>query len=65
MAKITSLPKEIETRLDNNYMFNKFGIVNLKVLRLDWKTELTDEEIKDLINKRFAKEMVGETIEFI
>lgn len=65
MAKITSLPKEIETRLDNNYMFNKFGIVNLKVLRLDWKTELSDEEIKDLINKRFAKEMVGETIEFI
>lgn len=46
-------------------MFNKFGIVNLKVLRLDWKTDLTDEEIKDLINKRFAKEMVGETIEFI
>ncbi len=65
MAKITSLPKEIETRLDRNYMFTKFGIVNLKVLRLDWKTELTDEEIKDLINKRFAKEMVGETIEFI
>lgn len=65
MAKITSLPKEIETRLDNNYMFNKFGIVNLKVLRLDWKTDLTDEEMKDLINKRFAKEFVGEKIEFI
>jgi hypothetical protein len=62
MAK---LPKDIEKDLDGNFTFNKFGIVNLSALRARNKTTLSTAELKQAINERFAKEMVGGTIEYI
>lgn len=62
---MTKLPKEIEQDLNNNYIFNKFGIVNISVLRSRTKTTLSSKELKKLINERFANEMVGGKIEYI
>jgi hypothetical protein len=61
----TILPKDIETHLDNNILFNKFGIVNIRAVKASFKCEIPDKTLKKLINNRFAKEMVGEKIEFI
>jgi hypothetical protein len=65
MAKEKTLPKKIEQYLDTNFAFNKFGIVNLAVVKAHAKCKLSDAELKKLINKRFAKEMIGENIEYI
>jgi len=64
-CKMAKLPKEIEQDLDSNYTFNKFGIVNISALRARTKTTLSSKELKEMINERFASEMVGETIEYI
>lgn len=62
--KITSLPKAVEEYLDKNFMFNKFGLVNLNVARVSTGCKLKDRELKRLIKARFGKEFTGE-IEFI
>ena len=64
MAKLT-LPKDIETHLDNSLIFTKFGIVNIRFIKTTFKCELPDKELKTLINNRFSKEFVREKIEFI
>jgi len=64
MAKAI-LPKDIEAHLDNNILFNKFGIVNIRAVKTSFKCELSDKTLQKLINNRFAKEFVGEKIEFI
>lgn len=62
---IKTLPKDIETYIDNNFTFTRFGIVNLKVIRATTKTELTDTELIKLIDARFSKEIVNGKIEYI
>lgn len=59
------IPKNIETYLNSNLLFNKFGIVNLDVIRATTKTKLTNDELKECINERFAKEMKDDKIEFL
>lgn len=65
MPKEKTLPKKIEQYLDTNFAFNKFGIVNLAVIKSHAKCKLSDAELKKLINKRFADEMIGGAIEYI
>lgn len=65
MAKKKTLPKNVESHLDNSIIFNKFGIVNINALKATTKCDIPNEELKALINERFAKEFVGEHIEFI
>ncbi len=60
-----TLPKNIEVDLDSNFSFNKFGIVNIGALRFRTKTHLSSDELKRMINERFASEMVGGKIEYI
>lgn len=60
----TIIPIKIEKYLKYNFTFNKFGIVNINIIRSVSKTKLSDEELKEAINKRFASEMTGQ-IEFI
>lgn len=62
MAKI---PKTVEKYLDENLLFNKFGIVNLAKVKFESQTTLSDEELKVSIIARFGKEMANEEIEFI
>lgn len=64
MAK-TILPKDIEAHLDSNILFNKFGVVNIRAVKASFKCELPDKTLQKLINNRFAKEFVGDKIEFI
>lgn len=59
------LPKDIEKYINENSTFNLMGLINLSLLRLSTKTKLTDTELKKLINKRFASEIVGNKIEFL
>jgi hypothetical protein len=62
MAK---LPKDIEQHLQKNFTFNTFGIVNIGALRASVNTNMSTAELKQAINERFAKEMVGGAIEYI
>jgi len=61
---MNTLPKNIETDLDGNFMFNKFGLVNISALRSRTRTTLKTKELKRLIKERFAKDITGK-IEFI
>lgn len=58
------LPKEVEQHLNSNTLFNRFGIVNIKSVKAQTECKIPDEELKELIKTRFAKEMVNEYIEF-
>jgi hypothetical protein len=64
MTETKSLPRGVEIYLDNNILFNKFGIANLEVLIHEFKLSLTKGELKTLINERFRKEF-KDGIEFI
>jgi len=64
MSKAT-LPKDIEAHLDNNILFNKFGIVNIRAVKASLRCKLPDKTLQKLINNRFAKEFVNCKIEFI
>ena len=59
------LPKEIETYIDENILFNKFGIVNIGFLKSKFKCELENDVLQALIQERFGKEMNDGKIEFI
>lgn len=63
--KNTTLPKSVEIYLDGNLAFNKFGLVNIKVLKEQTKCELPDEELKELIQAKFGAEMRDGKVEFI
>ncbi len=65
MAKSKKLPKEIEEYLDKSLLFNKFGLVNLAVVKANTNTTLSDEELKKLIQARFGKEMSNGKVEFL
>lgn len=65
MSTLKKIPKDIEQHLQNNFTFNTFGIVNLGALRASVGTNMSTAELKQAINERFAKEMVGGTIEYI
>lgn len=60
-----TLPQEIIQLLESSLIFNKFGIVNLKILKSSVQTSLTDIELKELINAKYASEMVGGAIEYL
>lgn len=62
MAK---LPTDIEKHLQKNFTFNTFGIVNIGALRASTGTNMSTAALKQAINKRFAKEMADEKIEYI
>jgi len=62
--KSNKIPTDIEMYVDNSVLFNKFGLININALRATTKTELSNDEIKKLINERFAHEITGE-IEFM
>ena len=62
---MATLSKKIEAYLENNFAFNKFGIVNISVLRASTGTEVSTEELKEQINKKYSKEMVDGKIEYI
>jgi hypothetical protein len=64
MKKEKVLPVEIEEYINKNPLFKMMGIVNLDTLRLSVKTDLSNEELKSLITKRFANEIVSGMIEF-
>lgn len=61
----TELPKEVFEYLNNNLMFNKFGIVNIRVVIASTNCEIKERKLKSLITARFKKEMVTGKIEFI
>ncbi len=62
---IVELPNEVIIYLNDNLLFNKFGIVNLKVIKTKLKCELKDKKLKSLIQAHFGKEFRDEKIEFI
>lgn len=62
---MAQIPKSVETYLDNNLLFNKFGIVNIGKVIAETGTTLSNKELKQVINERFSHEMVGGEIEFI
>lgn len=63
--KKATLPQEVETYLDNSLLFNKFGLVNIKVAQTHTKEKISDGELKKLIQKRFGSEMVNGKVEFV
>ena len=63
--KEVQLPEVVEKYLDNNFTFNKFGIVNIKFLKSVTGCDIKDNTLKRLINARFASEMQDNKIEFI
>ena len=58
------LPKDIEIFLDSSLMFNKFGLVNIKILKSKFNSILGDDVLKQLIQDRFGDEF-KDGIEFI
>jgi hypothetical protein len=65
MSQAKKLPEEIIKYLNQNSTFNMFGIINLRILRVNVETDLTNEELKELIQVHFGKEMIDGEIEFV
>ena len=65
LIDMKGLSENIEKDLNDNFIFNKFGLVNIGALRARTGTTLKSKELKKLIKERFATEMVGGKIEFI
>lgn len=59
------LPKEVEEYLENNLPFNKFGLVNIKVIQTIVKEPIDSEVLKKLIGEKYDHEMIGGKVEFI
>lgn len=63
MSKET-LPEYVVDFLDNNILFNKFGLVNIQSLKSQTNCEIEDKKLKKLIQEQFDHEFTG-GIEFI
>jgi len=63
--EVKPLPEHIENYINRSVTFNRFGLINLSVLRSSINTTLSDAELIKRINKRFAHEMVNNQIGFI
>ncbi len=63
--KAKKLPKNIEKDLQQNTMFNMFGVVNLAALRARTGTRLKDKDLKERIQNRFGHEMATSEVEFM
>lgn len=59
------LPKKVYEHVNNNTAFNMFGLINLSILKASTGTRLSSVDLKKRIRARFAKEIVGNRIEFI
>jgi len=53
--KTAKIPKAVEIYLDNNLLFNKFGIVNISAVKASTGCKVDSDELKKLIQARFGR----------
>lgn len=62
--KVT-LPPAIETYIDKNLLFNKFGLVNMGSVMASTGITMDKKVLKQLIIDRFGSEFAPSEIEFL
>ena len=59
------LPQNVIDHLNNNLMFNKFGLVNIASLKAHTECDIPNDELKQLIQDKFGHEMHNDEVSFI